>query len=48
LQREAWEAESDAAWGSAFIHRGDARRLVALTAVDPLNTERQGFTPFST
>jgi hypothetical protein len=48
LQREHWEAESDAAWGSVFIRRGAVRRLLMLTARDPLSTERQGFNPFPT
>ena len=46
LAADGWEAECDAAWGFCFVRKGLERRLVSLTARDPLDRRVQSFNPF--
>ena len=46
LEREGWQAESEADFGFTFIRNATERRLLALTERDPADTTLQSFSPF--
>jgi hypothetical protein len=46
LEREGWAPEGGAEFGFNFVTRGDERRLVMITARDPLDATAQSFSPF--
>jgi hypothetical protein len=46
LERDGWVQQSTADFGFAFVTRSKERRLVMITARDPLDRSAQSFSPF--